>query len=232
MFCRRPRLPRHCPAGAEHEGHPRVPVRRAQRQPQPRRRRFLQPRSRLVLSERSDAASARGYVCRQCSSLGCFATPIALCFAEKGYDLNFTWGVNLHGQKFGGVAMPEMMRWLWRDCTEVVTDPRDMASRGYLRPEASGPSQRELTGYAAYEELLTVRHPSPSTLAPPWTAVQPVAFCLRAGPRDAGPHADSARHSCRRLAARRSEERRQQAAADFHLRRRAFDRAGRGVCRG
>ena len=111
-----------------------------------------------------------------CSSLGCFATPIALCFAEKGYDLNFTWGVNLHGQKFGGVAMPEMMRWLWRDCTEVVTDPRDMASRGYLRPEASGPSQRELTGYAAYEELLTVRHPSPSTLAPPWTAVQPVAF--------------------------------------------------------
>ena len=95
---------------------------------------------------------------------GLIVTPTALCFAEKGYDLNFTWGVNLHGQKFGGVAMPEMMRWLWRDCTEVVTDPRDMASRGYLRPEATGPSQRELTGYAAYEELLTVRHPS--TLAP------------------------------------------------------------------
>lgn len=48
---------------------------------------------------------------------------------EKNYDYTFTWGVNLHGQKFGGAAMPEMMRWLWRDCTPVVTDPTDLDSR-------------------------------------------------------------------------------------------------------
>lgn len=36
---------------------------------------------------------------------------------DKGYDLAYTWSVNLHGQKFGGPSMPEMMRWLWRDCT-------------------------------------------------------------------------------------------------------------------
>ena len=34
---------------------------------------------------------------------------------EKGYDVNYAWGMNLHGQKFGGAILPEMMRWLWRD---------------------------------------------------------------------------------------------------------------------
>src|SRR5207253_2566722 len=40
---------------------------------------------------------------------------------KKGYDLNFTWGMNNHGQKFGGLAFPEMMRWLWRDAGPVST---------------------------------------------------------------------------------------------------------------
>ena len=34
---------------------------------------------------------------------------------KKGYDLNYTWGMNSHGQKFGGSTFPEMMRWLWRE---------------------------------------------------------------------------------------------------------------------
>lgn len=74
---------------------------------------------------------------------------------DKGYDLNYTWGVNLHGQKFGGHAMPEMMRWLWRDCTPVVTDPRDLASRSFLMPLApkEGPTWGT-TGYASYPELI------------------------------------------------------------------------------
>ena len=34
---------------------------------------------------------------------------------KKGYDVNYTWGIGLHGQKQGGAIMPEMMRWIWRD---------------------------------------------------------------------------------------------------------------------
>ena len=29
---------------------------------------------------------------------------------HKGYDVNYSWGMNSHGQKFGGAIMPEMMR--------------------------------------------------------------------------------------------------------------------------
>jgi enterochelin esterase family protein len=49
---------------------------------------------------------------------------------EKGYDVNYTWGMNLHGQKFGGAIMPDMMRWLWRD-GPVSTDPNDMVERSF-----------------------------------------------------------------------------------------------------
>lgn len=46
----------------------------------------------------------------------------------KGYDVNYTWGVNRHGQKMGGPILPEMMRWLWRD-QPVSTDVHDMVER-------------------------------------------------------------------------------------------------------
>jgi len=49
---------------------------------------------------------------------------------KKGYDVNYTFGMNNHGQKFGGLAFPEMMRWLWRD-GPVSTDPTDMVERGF-----------------------------------------------------------------------------------------------------
>jgi enterochelin esterase-like enzyme len=48
----------------------------------------------------------------------------------KGYDVAYTWGMNLHGQKFGGAIMPEMMRWLWRD-GPVSTDPNDKVERSF-----------------------------------------------------------------------------------------------------
>ena len=51
----------------------------------------------------------------------------------KGYDVNYTWGMNLHGQKFGGAILPEMMRWLWRD-GPVSTDPNDMVERSFRGP--------------------------------------------------------------------------------------------------
>ena len=49
---------------------------------------------------------------------------------EKGYDVNYSWGMNGHGQKFGGAIMPEMMRWLWRD-GPVSTNPKDMVERSF-----------------------------------------------------------------------------------------------------
>src|SRR5437764_2012534 len=49
---------------------------------------------------------------------------------QKGYDVNYAWGLNLHGQKFGGAIMPEMMRWLWRDA-DFSDDPKDMKERGF-----------------------------------------------------------------------------------------------------
>ena len=52
---------------------------------------------------------------------------------QKGYDVNYSWGMNLHGQKFGGAILPEMMRWLWRD-GPVSTDPNDMVERGFRQP--------------------------------------------------------------------------------------------------
>ncbi len=54
---------------------------------------------------------------------------------KKGYDLNYTWGMNNHGQRFGGAIFPDMMRWLWRD-GPVSTDPNDMVERGFRQPVA------------------------------------------------------------------------------------------------
>ncbi len=49
---------------------------------------------------------------------------------EKGYDVNYTWGMNTHGQRMGGPILPEMMRWLWRD-HPVSTDPNDTVERSF-----------------------------------------------------------------------------------------------------
>jgi enterochelin esterase family protein len=52
---------------------------------------------------------------------------------EKGYEVNYAWGMNQHGQKMGGAIMPEMMRWLWRDHV-LSTDPHDMTERAFQAP--------------------------------------------------------------------------------------------------
>jgi enterochelin esterase family protein len=51
----------------------------------------------------------------------------------KGYDVNYAWGMNKHGQKMGGAITPEMLRWLWRD-HEVSTGPNDMTERSFNYP--------------------------------------------------------------------------------------------------
>ncbi|MDQ6678555.1 MAG: alpha/beta hydrolase-fold protein [Acidobacteriota bacterium] len=54
---------------------------------------------------------------------------------EKGYEVNYAWGMNKHGQKMGGAILPEMMRWLWRDHT-VSTDPANSLERSFNEPPA------------------------------------------------------------------------------------------------
>jgi enterochelin esterase family protein len=52
---------------------------------------------------------------------------------DKGYEVNYVWGLNTHGQRMGGPMLPEMMRWLWRD-QPVSTDVNDMVERGFNEP--------------------------------------------------------------------------------------------------
>ena len=52
---------------------------------------------------------------------------------EKGYEVNYAWGMNRHGQKMGGAILPEMMRWLWRD-QQVSTDARDEVEKSMRAP--------------------------------------------------------------------------------------------------
>jgi enterochelin esterase-like enzyme len=49
---------------------------------------------------------------------------------EKGYDLNYQWGIGAHNQKHAGAVFPDMMRWLWRD-HPVSTDPNDKVERSF-----------------------------------------------------------------------------------------------------
>jgi len=49
---------------------------------------------------------------------------------EKGYDVNYSWGIGVHSHDMGGAMLPEMMRWLWRD-QPVSLDPRDMTERSF-----------------------------------------------------------------------------------------------------
>ncbi len=54
----------------------------------------------------------------------------------KGYDINYAWGINEHGQKMGGLILPDMMRWLWRD-HEFSSDPKDAVERSFNVPKKS-----------------------------------------------------------------------------------------------
>jgi enterochelin esterase-like enzyme len=48
---------------------------------------------------------------------------------EKGYDLNYTWGIGTHSNKQAGAILPEMLRWLWRDYPRAPDDPHDPSNR-------------------------------------------------------------------------------------------------------
>jgi len=62
---------------------------------------------------------------------------------EKGYDVNYAWGIGGHGQKFAGTILPDMMRWLWRDAAPVSTDPTDQVERSFRGPAAAAAAKKE-----------------------------------------------------------------------------------------
>jgi hypothetical protein len=60
---------------------------------------------------------------------------------KKGYDINYTFGIGLHGTKQGGAILPDMMRWLWRD-QPVSTDVNDKVERSFNVPTTK-PAEKE-----------------------------------------------------------------------------------------
>jgi enterochelin esterase family protein len=48
---------------------------------------------------------------------------------EKGYDVNYTWGIGTHSNKQAGAILPDMLRWLWRDYPRSPDDPHDATNR-------------------------------------------------------------------------------------------------------
>ena len=65
-------------------------------------------------------------------------TRLEAALEKKGYEVNYAWGIGLHGQKMGGAILPEMMRWLWRDHA-MSNDAHDMTERAFNNP-ATEPS--------------------------------------------------------------------------------------------
>jgi len=59
---------------------------------------------------------------------------IEQALTEKGYDVNYSWGIQRHGQKMLQTVFPEMMRWLWRD-HGVSTEVHDMVERSFNAPK-------------------------------------------------------------------------------------------------
>jgi enterochelin esterase-like enzyme len=54
---------------------------------------------------------------------------------EKGYDVNYCWGIGPHSQNQAGAMLPEMLRWLWRDYPRV-DDPHSKANRTLFSVDA------------------------------------------------------------------------------------------------
>ena len=65
---------------------------------------------------------------------------------EKGYDVNYTWGIGTHSNKQGGAILPDMLRWLWRDYVRPPDDARDPTNRMTLVPPGFAPAAQPAVG--------------------------------------------------------------------------------------
>lgn len=60
---------------------------------------------------------------------------------EKGYDVNYCWGIGTHSNKQGGAMLPEMLRWLWRDYPRP-DNPLDDSNRKLFVPTSAPASEK------------------------------------------------------------------------------------------
>jgi enterochelin esterase family protein len=58
--------------------------------------------------------------------------------SERGYEVNYVWGIGRHSTKQGAAVLPEMMRWLWRD-QAVSVDVNDKVERAFREARAGDP---------------------------------------------------------------------------------------------
>jgi enterochelin esterase-like enzyme len=57
---------------------------------------------------------------------------------DKGYDVNYCWGIGPHSQNMAGAMLPEMLRWLWRDYPRP-DDPHDNSNRALYGVDEAAP---------------------------------------------------------------------------------------------
>ena len=126
--------PERLPEGAEPDRQLHEPARRPRlRRHRPQER----ARSRSGSSCRTDAtttaASAAAGTYDQTRDWFFQNVRLMKALSEKGYDLNYQWGIGRHSQKHGGAILPDMLRWLWRD-HPVSVDVKDMVERSFNTP--------------------------------------------------------------------------------------------------
>jgi predicted alpha/beta superfamily hydrolase len=59
---------------------------------------------------------------------------------DKGYDVDYCWGIGPHSQNMAGAMLPEMLRWLWRDYPRT-DDPHDNSNRVLFSVDATAPAK-------------------------------------------------------------------------------------------
>ena len=62
---------------------------------------------------------------------------MAQALTDKGYDVNYIWGIGRHSQKHSGSVLPSALAWLWRDHA-VSTRHDDLEERSFREPKQAG----------------------------------------------------------------------------------------------
>ncbi len=123
--------PERVPQGPEHRRQLHEPPRRPRLQPTSsgRARRSRSGCSCRTAGTTTAASAATARTTRRATGSS-RTSGLMQALTEKGYDVNYTWGIGRHGQKQGGAIFPDMMRWLWRD-QPVSTDVNDAVERSF-----------------------------------------------------------------------------------------------------
>ena len=102
----------------------------------PTRTASLNDWARLIA--RPTIAPGGGSAAAAAGVLAAAVVEMVAALTEKGYDVNFVWGIGTHSNKQGGAMLPEMLRWLWRDYPRP-DDARDTSNRTLFVPGEAAP---------------------------------------------------------------------------------------------